>query len=130
GDRIICSNGDDREVLAEVTEIGKQEILAEIVDDLEMTAEPAAQVWIAQSLPKGDKMETVIQKCTELGAVRFIPYVSERTVVQYDQRKEAKRLERWRKIAKEAAEQAHRNRVPKLEEPFSWKQLLSMAAEA
>ena len=92
--------------------------------------EAAVEVWIAQSLPKGDKLETVIQKCTELGADRFIPFASERTVVQYDDKKEGKRLERWRKIAKEAAEQAHRNRVPVIEQPLSWKQLLKLISEA
>lgn len=124
GDEIICSNGLDREVLAKVARIGKSSVEAEIVRELPLDHEPAVEVWIAQSLPKGDKLETVIQKCTELGAARFVPFVSERTVVQYDARKEAKRLERWQKIAKEAAEQAHRNRVPQVDSPISWKQLV------
>lgn len=64
-------------------------------------------------------METVIQKCTEIGAVGFIPFLSERTIVQYDERKESKRLDRWRKICKEAAEQAHRNIVPAVGSPLS-----------
>src|SRR5690606_18408754 len=87
------------------------------------------QVTIAQSLPKGDKFETVLQKGTELGAARFIPFASERTVVQYDSRKEAKRLERWRKIVKEAAEQAHRNRVPVIEAPVDWKHILQQSEQ-
>lgn len=89
-----------------------------------MTHEPRIQITVAQSLPKGDKLETVIQKCTEIGAVAFTPFLSERTIVQYDERKESKRVERWRKICKEAAEQAHRNIVPQVHSPLSWKQLL------
>jgi 16S rRNA (uracil1498-N3)-methyltransferase len=74
-------------------------------------------------------MEIVIQKGTEIGAARFLPFLSERTVVQYDAKKEAKRTERWQKIAKEAAEQAHRNRVPEIEAVLSWKQLLEQAEQ-
>jgi len=130
GDTIIISNGDNREVLAKLEHISKDRVIADVVEPLPMLAEPAIRVTIAQSLPKGDKLETVIQKGTEIGAVRFLPFVSERTVVQYDAKKESKRLERWHKIAKEAAEQAHRNRIPAVEPPCSWKQLMQAAREA
>lgn len=130
GDKLILSNGIGREVLAEIAELGKNRVAARVVETLPMAAEPAVNVTIAQSLPKGDKMETVIQKGTEIGAVRFLPFLSERTVVQYDERKEAKRLDRWRKIAKEAAEQAHRNRVPAVAAPVGWNELLRTAAKA
>jgi 16S rRNA (uracil1498-N3)-methyltransferase len=127
GDEVICSNGLDREALVRITALDKAVVTGDVVEELPMTAEPAAQVWIAQSLPKGDKMEIVIQKGTEIGAARFLPFLSERTVVQYDAKKEAKRTERWQKIAKEAAEQAHRNRVPEIAQVLNWKQLLNEA---
>lgn len=126
GDEFICSNGSDREVLVRITAMDKGMVDAEIIRELPMESEAAVEVWIAQSLPKGDKLETVIQKCTELGAARIVPFVSERTVVQYDAKKEAKRLERWQKIAKEAAEQSHRNRVPAIDAPISWKRLIEL----
>jgi len=126
GDQIIVSDGLEREVLAEITELNKDTVEARIVEQLTMTHEPAVRVTVAQSLPKGDKLETVIQKGTELGAEGFIPFVSQRTIVQYDARKEAKRLERWRKIAKEAAEQAHRNRVPEVAEPVRWAGIMQL----
>lgn len=129
GEQLICSNGADREVLVEITEMQKGLVHASIVEELIMAHEPAVQVWIAQSLPKGDKMESVIQKCTEIGATRFIPFISERTIVQYDGVKELKRLERWQKIAKEAAEQAHRNRIPTIEATLTFKQLLDKVKE-
>ncbi|MFS0839663.1 RsmE family RNA methyltransferase [Paenibacillus sp. 1P03SA] len=130
GDRCICSDGASREAIVEITAVDKNRVEAKIIETLEMSAEPAVEVWIAQSLPKGDKMETVIQKGTEIGAARFLPFVSERTVVQYDAKKEAKRTERWNKIAKEAAEQAHRNRIPVIESVLSWKALLKLVSEA
>jgi 16S rRNA (uracil1498-N3)-methyltransferase len=128
-DKIIVSDGRDREVLAQISNIGKGTVEARIVERLAMDREPVVRVTIAQSLPKGDKFETVIQKGTELGAHKFVPFVSQRTVVQYDERKEAKRLERWRKIAKEAAEQAHRNRVPEVTEAVRWRDIVQQAAD-
>lgn len=129
GDKLIVCDGAGREVLAEIAELGKDAVRLEIIEERQSESEPAVKVWIAQSLPKADKMETVIQKGTETGAIRFIPFLSARTIVQYDAKKEAKRLDRWRKIAKEAAEQAHRGVVPEVEAPLTWKQLLSLLAE-
>lgn len=129
GTKLICSNGVDREALVAITHMTKQVVEAEIVEELPMNAESSVEVWIAQSLPKGDKMELVIQKGTEIGAARFIPFNSERTVVQYDAKKETKRLDRWRKIAKEAAEQAHRNRIPTITSAASWKELLALGSQ-
>lgn len=130
GDKVICSDGGGREALVELTSVEKGEVRAKVVEWLPLDAEPAIDVWIGQSLPKGDKMETVIQKGTEIGAARFVPFLSERTVVQYDAKKEAKRTERWWKIAKEAAEQAHRNRIPEVDGVRSWKDMLMLAGEA
>lgn len=130
GDRFVVSNGSDREALVEIAQMDKSTVTAAVVENLPLTAEPRVEVWIAQSLPKGDKMETVVQKCTEIGAARFIPFLSARTVVQYDGRKEERRLERWQKIAKEAAEQAQRNRVPQVDAPCAWERLLQLAGVA
>lgn len=130
GDQLIASDGLEREVLAEISQLDREAnaVEARIAEELAMDQEPCVQVTVAQSLPKGDKLETVIQKGTELGAHRFLPFVSARTVVQYDAKKEAKRLERWRKIAKEAAEQAHRNLIPAVEAPSRWSDILQAAA--
>ncbi|WP_310550285.1 16S rRNA (uracil(1498)-N(3))-methyltransferase [Paenibacillus glufosinatiresistens] len=124
GDKLIVSDGRSREALAAVEEIGPDFVRVTLLEELPQTQEARLRITVAQSLPKGDKMETVIQKGTEIGAAAFVPFLSERTIVQYDERKEGKRLDRWRKIAKEAAEQSHRNRVPEVNAPLSWKELL------
>ncbi|WP_410515121.1 RsmE family RNA methyltransferase [Paenibacillus sp. BR2-3] len=129
GDKLIVSDGVSREALVEIANIEIGEVTATVLESLNMTREASLKITVAQSLPKGDKMETVIQKCTEIGAVAFTPFLSERTIVQYDERKESKRLERWRKISKEAAEQAHRNIVPAVHSPLSWKKLLQSFGE-
>lgn len=125
GDQFIVSDGEARTALVEVKEAAFALVEADIVEMLPSFSEPLWSVTIAQSLPKGDKMELVIQKGTEIGAYAFAPFQSERMIVQYDGKKEAKRLERWGKIAKEAAEQAHRNRVPHVDPVRSWRELLS-----
>lgn len=125
GDTFIVSDGREREALVEIRSIDQGVVTTAVVEMLAMTQEPRVKVTIAQSLPKGDKMETVIQKCTEIGAAAFVPFLSERTIVQYDAKKEEKRIVRWSKIAKEAAEQSHRNRVPEVGYPIHWKNLLA-----
>lgn len=129
GQEVICSDGVSREALVQIHTIEQGRVIARIVEHLSMSNEPQAQVWIAQSLPKSDKLETVIQRCTEIGAVRFIPFTSERTIVQYNAQKTMRRMERWRKIAKEAAEQAHRNRIPSIEAPMRWQQVLDLVGQ-
>ncbi|WP_239617433.1 16S rRNA (uracil(1498)-N(3))-methyltransferase [Cohnella mopanensis] len=124
GDCFIACDGNGRDVLAKIVSVDKEKVHAEIVEELTSNAEMSWKVTVAQSLPKGDKLEIVIQKGTEAGAIAFQPFLSQRTVVQYDDRKEAKRIERWRKIAKEAAEQSHRSVVPDIHAVRSWKALL------
>ncbi|MFC5467088.1 16S rRNA (uracil(1498)-N(3))-methyltransferase [Cohnella suwonensis] len=129
GDCFVACDGTGRDVLAKISSVDKELVRAEIIERLASNAEMAWRVTVAQSLPKGDKLETVIQKGTEAGAIAFVPFLSKRTVVQYDERKEAKRVDRWRKIAKEAAEQSHRSVVPRIDSVVSWKALLKSAGE-
>lgn len=125
GDHVIVSDGHERTVLAEILDLESKQVKLQIIEQLPLDAEAKWQVTIAQGLPKGDKMELIVQKCTEIGAAAFVPFESERVIVQYDRKKEAKRIERWSKIAKEAAEQSHRNAIPSITEPLSWKRLLA-----
>lgn len=74
--------------------------------------EPRFGLTLVQALPKGDKMDHIVQKGTETGVTHFVPVVSERVVVEYSERKIQARLERWRRIAQEAAKQAKRGRRP------------------
>lgn len=129
GDKFIVCDGTGREAEAVLTDVTPARAAAEMETPRPSAGEPAWTVVIAQSLPKGDKMELVIQKGTELGAAGFVPFRSERAIVRYDGKQEAKRLERWRKIVKEAAEQAHRGRLPDVAEVTSWQQLLASFGE-
>lgn len=89
GDKLIVSDGNSKEALVEIESIEAQQVTANIVEPLEMDHEARIRVTVAQSLPKGDKMETVIQRCTEIGAVSFVPFLSERRLYNMMPRKKA-----------------------------------------
>ena len=82
------------------------------------------KVDIACGLPKGDKLELIAQKATELGMHALIPFAAERSIVKWDDKKAKKNQERLQKIAQEAAEQSHRTYVPQVVQPLSFKQLI------
>lgn len=129
GDEVICCDGAGRSVQVAIKEITKDSVECEILREVDQNRELSIFVTIAQGLPKGDKLEWVIQKGTELGAHRFIPFSSSRTIVKYDSKKEQKKVERWKKIIKEAAEQSHRSILPRIDAVSSWKELLMVEAD-
>lgn len=88
--------------------------------------EMPVKVTIACGLPKGDKLELIAQKGTELGMYAMIPFVAERSIVKWDEKKAKKNVERLQKIAHEAAEQSHRTHVPLISTPNTFKQLLQI----
>ncbi len=96
----------------------KCELLPKAAKPLEVfhpETEPKLQITLAQSLPKGDKLDEIIRACTEIGVVRFILFPSDRTVVQWDDKKTEARVKRLQAIAREAAEVSFRTRLPDFE---------------
>jgi len=77
--------------------------------------EPALQLTLAQALPKGDRLETVLRMGTELGVARFLLFQAERSVVRWEQSKVAEKLRRYHAIVRESAEQSFRTRLPAIE---------------
>lgn len=125
GDGIICVFPDGRTAVCEIEQIANEHVQARIVQWKEERSELPVRIYIAQGLPKGEKWELVIQKGTELGAAGFLPFEAARSVVKWDAKKAEKKVERWKKIAKEAAEQAERTVVPDVRAPLSFVELLS-----
>jgi 16S rRNA (uracil1498-N3)-methyltransferase len=99
---------------------------AELLERLERSPEVALRVDIAQGIPKGAKMDFVIEKATELGASAIVPFYSQRSVVR--DVGEAK-LDRWRRLAKAAAAQSDRSDIPVIAEPVPFDALLELFAE-
>lgn len=127
GDEVIVCDGSGQAFRVELTDLGDT-VQGRIVENVAKDPEPAVKITLAQGLPKGDKMELIVQKGTEVGIADFLPLDMARCIVQYDAKKEAKRRERWQKIAKEAAEQAHRNLIPDVREGVTFKQWLKTVA--
>ncbi|RAT96048.1 16S rRNA (uracil(1498)-N(3))-methyltransferase [Brevibacillus sp. Leaf182] len=124
GEEIIISDGAGKSARAKLVYLSAKEVRAEVMEMLQEERELPIRVTIGQGLPKGEKLEWILQKGTELGAYSFFPFSSERTIVKLDAKKEAKKLERWRKIVKEAAEQSHRAVLPELLSPVSFREIL------
>ncbi len=87
------------------------------------------QIILAQGLAKSDKVEMVIRHATELGVRQFVPFTSERSVVKLDDRRAAKRLERWRTIAKSAAMQSGQPAIPEVKNLCSLADLPNILSE-
>ncbi|MDQ0156014.1 16S rRNA (uracil(1498)-N(3))-methyltransferase [Robertmurraya andreesenii] len=128
GDQIICA-ASGKSAVCLIAEITDEQVKAEVVKWEEATAELPVRVAIASGLPKGDKLEWIIQKGTELGASVFIPFAASRSIVKWDDKKASKKVERWNKIAKEAAEQSHRQISPEVISPISLKSLIEMSKD-
>jgi 16S rRNA (uracil1498-N3)-methyltransferase len=124
GNRIFCCNEQGKTSISEITNITNDVVHLHVVEWLEETKELPIRVGIASGLPKGDKLELILQKATELGAHQFVPFNAARSIVKWDEKKGDKKLERWNKIAKEAAEQSHRSIVPAIHKPCSFESLI------
>ena len=125
GDNVIIADENERTAKAEITAITDEVVTLSLIEYLEDDSEPTVKVRLAQCLPKSDKMEFIVQKAVELGAVSIQPVNSENCVVKYTADKQAKRVERWQKIAHEAAKQCKRAAVPTVEPIITLKELLS-----
>lgn len=128
GDEVLVCNEDGACFVATLNQIG-DDVEATLSKELEAVTELPVDVTIAQGLPKGDKLELVLQKGTECGAAGFIPVAMERSVVKLEAKKVGKKLERWQKICKEASEQAHRQKIPTVSGPLTLKELLALDFE-
>lgn len=115
GDDIIVLDSKSKEYSSKIVLLDKGTIKAELIKEKHLASEPRVKITIAQGIPKNPKMEIVIQKSTELGAEKIIPVMTERSIVKIPAEKESGRIDRWRKIAKEAAEQSGRTMIPIIE---------------
>lgn len=129
GNRFRLADQDGNLYLAELVikdKAGFAKILEKINEDNEMKV----KVTIIQALIKGERWDYFLQKATECGVSRIVPFVGERNVVKYDPNTDAKKLERWRKIVQEAAEQSLRNFVPEVAAPIAMKDLENYLSDA
>lgn len=124
GENIWISDGKEKEYHCEIVEMDSDVVRAKILDVDGAQTELPAEIYLFQGLPKGDKMELIIQKAVELGVHAIIPMSTERTIVKLDQKKEASKLKRWNAISESAAKQSKRMLIPEVRPVMSFAKAL------
>ena len=121
GERIrLCCQEKKREYLCRIEEIRPEEILAAIEDIDGENRELPCRITLFQGLPKGEKMEWIIQKAVELGVYQIVPVSMKRSIVRLDEKRQKKKVDRWNLIAESAAKQSGRNYVTRVTEIYSF----------
>ena len=128
---LLCGEDDDKEYLCVIKGFQDDDeyVELEIVDVFGNNRELPAEIILFQGLPKGDKMETIIQKAVELGVSKVVPVSMKRCVVKLDDKKAEKKLVRYNNISLSAAKQSKRGRIPEVTGVMSLKEACDYAKE-
>jgi len=121
GDRIIVLDNTGWEYEVVLDKVGPDKVTGTILEKHRAAGEPAVRVTLYQSLLKQHKFRFVLQKCTEIGVVDFVPMVTERSLIQQAHTIKRHKLIHWQRIIAEAAEQSHRGRLPRIDGPAKFK---------
>jgi len=128
GDTFLVSCG-GTSCLCRLEHIEADAVMAEIIEEDVQNTELSVRFYLFQGLPKGDKLELIVQKTVELGAAGIIPVEMARCVMKLDEKKKKARRERWQSIAESAAKQSKRNVIPEVSDVMTYKQAMEKAAE-
>lgn len=115
--------------LCEIREITPENIVCDMISTEDAKTELPAKIFLFQGLPKGDKMELILQKAVELGCFEVIPVACKRCVVKLEEKKKKSRVERWRSISEAAAKQSGRQIIPHVHDVMAFPEALSYAAD-
>jgi 16S rRNA (uracil1498-N3)-methyltransferase len=117
GRELIVFNGQGGEYSAQVKEVGKKQVSIQINQFAEDNRQSPLELHLAIGISRGERMDWVLQKATELGVTRIIPLITERTEVKIKGEKQDKKMQHWQQIIVSACEQCQRNVLPLLQEP-------------
>jgi 16S rRNA (uracil1498-N3)-methyltransferase len=124
GESVTLCDGQGTDYSCICTDIRAGEVQLKVVESLPSQGEPPCEIVLYQCLPKGDKMDEIVQKSVELGATRIVPVLSERCVSRPDGAALKKKTARWNQIAREAAMQSGRGRIPPVEDCIAFEEAL------
>ncbi len=116
GDMLTVTDGKGIDYGCQISAIDRQSVELKICYEKPNTSEPSCRVTIYQGIPKGQKLEDIIQKCVELGVYEIVPTLTTRCVSRPEEKSAAKKIQRYQKIALEASQQSGRGIVPKISE--------------
>ncbi len=125
GDPCLLFNGDGNDYAARITVLGKREVRAQIDSSCEVDNESPLAITLVQGIARGDRMDWILQKSTELGVHAFLPTSSERSEVRLEGERGDKRVAHWRSVVIAACEQSGRARVPAMSPPQPLQRSLS-----
>ena len=128
GDTLVLCDGAGTDYAAEISAMDRNTVTAEITGRTASIGEPDVRIVLFQGLPKGDKMDWIVQKAVELGAAEIVPFAAARSVSRLDDDGARKKTARWQKIADEAAGQCQRGRLPQVAVRVSYTEALRRAA--
>lgn len=115
GEELAVCDGIGNDYRCSIADIGDSAVVLEVQECLPSVAEPPIPITLYQAMPKGDKLELIVQKAVELGVHRIVTVITERCVSRPDDKSMAKKLERLSRISLEAAKQSGRGIVPAVE---------------
>lgn len=118
-----------RKYLCEIQELREDGIECAILSAEEADTELPAKIYLFQGLPKGDKMELIIQKAVELGCFEIVPTVCRRCVVKLEEKKQKSKVQRWQSISEAAAKQSGRRIIPRVHEVLRFPEALAYASD-
>jgi RsmE family RNA methyltransferase len=118
GDAITLFNGQGGEYAGSIQDIRRDSVLISVLEHRAVERESTLELVLAQGISRGERMDWVVQKATELGVSRIVPVFTERSVVHLDERQASRKLQHWRSIAIAACEQSGRNRIPDIDTPI------------
>ena len=127
GETLLITTSAEEDFRCRILSIEEKQVEAEILSR-EESRELPMRFYLFQGLPKGDKMEWIIQKAVELGGGRVMPVATKKTVVKRDAKREKAKLERWQAIAESAAKQSGRGRIPQVGKILGFQEALQWAA--
>lgn len=130
GDKITVCDMHSLEYECVIENIERGEIQLRVLESHAGESEPWYKVSLYQALPKGDKMESIVQKAVETGVWEIVPFISERCISRPDKKSMASKVERWNKIAYEAAKQCGRGIIPAVRPICTYDEALTCAADA
>ena len=129
GDAITLCDGQGTDYFGVLCETADGMVKVKIDRSEPSRGEPDCRVTLFQGLPKGEKMDLIVQKSVELGAAKIVPFLAARCVSRPDAKAAAKKVQRWQKIAEEAAKQSQRGKIPAVLPLHTLEQALSLAAQ-
>lgn len=128
GEEITLCSGDNFDYFCIIDKIVADEVHLAVKEKRPNISEPETKITLYQGIPKLDKMELIVQKCVEIGVYKVVPIMTSRCVSRPNDRAMERKIERWRKISKEAAKQSGRGIVPEVLEAVNIKNICSLSS--